>query len=287
MTLWQTSCQALSKARSFVSVYLWLETLLPASTCLLSSVPAVNPFVFGSRLASILTVDIPAKPSRPQVWKDIADIKPAFKIRARGWPRYSVDPDWPEDIEENGWEPGDPPRPRNQVVPNEWRYPSGRIYEDAGNTDKHGKYPYRGLGDGDLAQRRRFRFGHNRLSGFGRDAERRHLPIDRQLTRVGAGRDHDLPVELLRLAQDPVSGTEAPRAPPDPLAHPLPPRPAFAQPWRLRSLVDGKARYLNSAGIWAMTAPTLAFSLWIEVISRRPSASFGHKKPLWDLSGFR
>ncbi|KAK7967550.1 uncharacterized protein PG986_001827 [Apiospora aurea] len=117
MSLWQASCQALPEARSLVSVYLWLETFPNEDACLLRSVPAVNPYVFDSRLASILTVDIPASPSRPGVWKDIADIRPPFKIRARGWPRYSTDPGWDGiRYDEDGWEPGDPPRPRSQPM---------------------------------------------------------------------------------------------------------------------------------------------------------------------------
>ncbi|KAK8136789.1 hypothetical protein PG984_004729 [Apiospora sp. TS-2023a] len=80
MAMWQASCRALSEARSLTYVSLWLETLDLTNADLLNTVPAVNPFVFDSRLASILTVDIPADPSQPEVWKDIAAIKPPFKI---------------------------------------------------------------------------------------------------------------------------------------------------------------------------------------------------------------
>ncbi|KAK7935293.1 hypothetical protein PG985_000788 [Apiospora marii] len=114
MARWRTSCQALSEARSLVSVSLWLETVGLENDRLLNTVPAVSPFVFDSRLASILTVDIPANPSRPEVWKDVAAIEPAFRVRARGFPRYFTEPRWPSVIyrREDGAEPGDP-RPQS------------------------------------------------------------------------------------------------------------------------------------------------------------------------------
>ncbi|KAK7953481.1 hypothetical protein PG996_014374 [Apiospora saccharicola] len=106
IAMWRTSCQALSDLRSLVSVYLWLEAFPLANNALLSTVPAVNPFVFDSRLASILTVDIPANPSRPEVWKGIAALDPPFKIRARGMPEYFTEPNWPDVIRKRGGEAG-------------------------------------------------------------------------------------------------------------------------------------------------------------------------------------
>lgn len=85
---WREACTALSTCKALVSVNLWLDTTRTDNRHLLSSVPQVNPFIFDQPLASILTVNIPADPATPEVWQDIASIKPSFKILARGWPLY-------------------------------------------------------------------------------------------------------------------------------------------------------------------------------------------------------
>jgi hypothetical protein len=47
--------------------------------------------MFGERLACVLTVDLPVNPQRPDAWKDIRELRPKFKIRARGWPGYRAE----------------------------------------------------------------------------------------------------------------------------------------------------------------------------------------------------
>ncbi|KAH7113160.1 hypothetical protein B0J13DRAFT_600272 [Dactylonectria estremocensis] len=95
MARWRKCCSALDQAESLVSVDLWLDTSEPTWRFCLSWVlnGNANPFVFGERLAGILTVDIPVNPERPEAWKDVANIEPRFVIRARGWPPYRAEPD--------------------------------------------------------------------------------------------------------------------------------------------------------------------------------------------------
>lgn len=98
MARWRACCEALDRAQSLVSVDLWLDTTEPVWRGLLSFVPGdnANPFVFPEKLAAKLTVDLPVNPDRPEVWKDVAAIEPAFSIRARGWPAFRAEiPDTP------------------------------------------------------------------------------------------------------------------------------------------------------------------------------------------------
>ncbi|KAH7165279.1 hypothetical protein EDB81DRAFT_838087 [Dactylonectria macrodidyma] len=93
MSRWKKSCLVLDQAECLVSVDVWLDTSEPPWRACLNWVlnGNANPFVFGERLASILTVDIPVNPERPEAWRDVANIEPRFAIRARGWPPYRVE----------------------------------------------------------------------------------------------------------------------------------------------------------------------------------------------------
>ncbi|KAH7131763.1 hypothetical protein B0J13DRAFT_587964 [Dactylonectria estremocensis] len=94
MSRWRQCCSVLEKAENLVSVDMWLDTTEPGWRGCLSWVLEgnANPYVFSERLASILTVDIPVNPDRPEAWKDVANLEPRFTIRARGWPTYKAEP---------------------------------------------------------------------------------------------------------------------------------------------------------------------------------------------------
>ncbi|KPM42159.1 hypothetical protein AK830_g4436 [Neonectria ditissima] len=92
MSRWRQCCSALDMAKNLTEVDLWLDTAEPSWQACLSRVPTsnANPYVFGERLASILTVDLPMNPNRPEAWKDVINLEPRFTIRARGWPTWRV-----------------------------------------------------------------------------------------------------------------------------------------------------------------------------------------------------
>ncbi|CAM1510729.1 Fc.00g034120.m01.CDS01 [Cosmosporella sp. VM-42] len=95
MARWRECCQALDRAENLASVDLWLDTVEPGPRFVLSSVLNAdsNPYIFGERLASILTVDLPVNPDKPEVWDTVANVEPRFAIRPRGWPAYLADID--------------------------------------------------------------------------------------------------------------------------------------------------------------------------------------------------
>lgn len=53
----------------------------------------MNPYVFGEKLASKLTVDLPFSPDRPEAWVEVANVEPRFTIHPRGWPIYHAQHD--------------------------------------------------------------------------------------------------------------------------------------------------------------------------------------------------
>lgn len=92
LSRWRDCCQALDGAQNLVLVNLWLDTSEPSWRALLTTVQGnVNPFVFGERLAGVLTVDIPVNPDRPEVWQAVANVEPRFTIRPRGWPAFKAE----------------------------------------------------------------------------------------------------------------------------------------------------------------------------------------------------
>jgi hypothetical protein len=89
MTRWRQCCEALNRAENLVSVYVRLDA--PVKRRFYSVTEGdMNSYVFGERLAGILTVDVPLNPERPEAWAEIANIEPRFNIRPRGWPAYNI-----------------------------------------------------------------------------------------------------------------------------------------------------------------------------------------------------
>ena len=121
MAQWRECCRALDRAENLDSVYLWLDTVMPGPRSMLSSVPhdGLNPYVFGETLASILTVDVPVNPDKPDVWKKVALVEPRFATYPRGWPPYLAhvrDSKRSRIFRNWDWaEPGGPPAPRATV----------------------------------------------------------------------------------------------------------------------------------------------------------------------------
>lgn len=93
LQLWRACCHALNQLPNLKSCHLWLDTVDPVWRGELSSVPKgiANPFVFMERLASVLTVNLPVNRQRPDAWKDVREVRPGFRIRARGWPDYRTE----------------------------------------------------------------------------------------------------------------------------------------------------------------------------------------------------
>ncbi|KAM0414730.1 hypothetical protein ACHAPT_013421 [Fusarium lateritium] len=93
MARWRQCCQALESLvadQTLVWVNLWLDTCSAAWRATLSSPPRdeANPFIFGERLAAVLTVCLPVNPDRPEAWQEVSDTRPQFTILPRGWPPY-------------------------------------------------------------------------------------------------------------------------------------------------------------------------------------------------------
>ncbi|KAM0203342.1 hypothetical protein ACHAQI_010403 [Fusarium lateritium] len=89
MSRWRQCCEALDRAENLVSVYVRLDA--PVRRRFYSITEGdMNPYVFGKRLASKLTVDVPLNPDRPEAWSEVTNIEPRFNIHPRGWPVYSL-----------------------------------------------------------------------------------------------------------------------------------------------------------------------------------------------------
>ncbi|KIL87737.1 hypothetical protein FAVG1_08614 [Fusarium avenaceum] len=89
MSRWRQCCEALNRAENLISVYVRLDASVRSRFYSVTE-GDMNPYVFGEKVAGMLTVDVPLNPDRPEAWTEVGNIEPRFNIHPRGWPAYSL-----------------------------------------------------------------------------------------------------------------------------------------------------------------------------------------------------